>query len=107
MVSRREGIKKMIVYIYTKAPYATNELRQIAMGILEDQETVDELVSRVEEAIEKRKKKEARKKHRESSKENRPEIPPALTPAVTERSVRPKARVIEPNDSAVEAQKPK
>lgn len=58
MVFRRDICVGQTVSLYSKKPFATDELRQIATEILEDTDAVDKLISKVDAAVKKRLQKE-------------------------------------------------
>jgi hypothetical protein len=60
-IRSRQICEDRVVAIYTKKPYATAELRQIALRVLEDQSVVERIVNRVSETINERNAKEFQK----------------------------------------------
>ena len=54
MIDLRDALTQQIVFLYTRSPFDTNELRRLATEVLGDADAVDRLVKEVEEAVQKR-----------------------------------------------------
>lgn len=59
MIDRRETLIGQIVYMYSRSPFATEELQALATDVVGNAKMVDKIVSRVKAKIEERKAAEA------------------------------------------------
>lgn len=102
MVQDRAICGDQLVFLYTRRPYATDELRAMASEILGNEKTVAQLVARVEAAIRQRADEEAAQASREVAQDLIPHaepespitLPPPQAPAAEHQHDQPT-----PNDA--------